>query len=192
MALVLHTGPALEPVTLLDAKAHLRVDESDDDTLISSLITAARIHVEAVLSGALITQVWQQVLDSWPRGSVHELPLSPVQSVNSINTYDSEDAPIVFDPSHYFADTVSQPSRLILRGAQAWPKPGRVANGIEITFTAGYGVSPGDIPEPIRQALMLLVAHWYENREPIALGVQATQVPATVNSLILPYRRLYW
>ena len=69
-----------------------------------------------------------------------------------------------------------------------WPAPGRRIGGIEIEFTAGYGDNPSDVPEPILQALKLLVAHWYEVRNPVHIGQMATRVPDTVSSLLAPYK----
>ncbi len=79
-----------------------------------------------------------------------------------------------------------------LRGSYApawiWPQPGKVANGIEIDFTAGYGATPSHVPAPIRQALLLLVAHWYERRDPIEVGSPETVIPQPVSQLLDLYR----
>ena len=69
-----------------------------------------------------------------------------------------------------------------------WPKPGARLGGIEIDFTVGYGNAATDVPEPIRQALRLLVAHWYEVRNPVHIGQMATRVPDTISELLMPYR----
>ena len=74
------------------------------------------------------------------------------------------------------------------RGSLAWPTPGRAANGIEIAFVAGYGAAAADVPAPIRQAILLLVAHWHEHREPVAIGDADAPVPPTVSDLLQPYR----
>jgi uncharacterized phiE125 gp8 family phage protein len=70
----------------------------------------------------------------------------------------------------------------------SFPLPGKAAGGIEIAFTAGYGAAASDVPAPIRQALLLLVAHWYEHRDPIEIGTDATIIPAAVSELLQPYR----
>lgn len=68
MPLILTDGPAVEPVTLAEAKAHLRVDGTAEDTLIGSLIVTSRLHVEAAMGLALVTQSWSVFLDAWPPG----------------------------------------------------------------------------------------------------------------------------
>jgi uncharacterized phiE125 gp8 family phage protein len=69
-----------------------------------------------------------------------------------------------------------------------WPRPGLSALGIEIAFTAGYGNVASAVPAPLRQALLLLVAHWYEHREPVHIGGAVVAVPDTIASLLAPYR----
>jgi uncharacterized phiE125 gp8 family phage protein len=187
MALVLTAGPAAEPVALTEAKAHLRVDASDEDTLISSLILTSRLHVEAALGLALVTQSWRLLLDRWPPHKDIELPLRPLQSIEAVRVYPADGAATVIDPGDYLADTASVPPRLVRTGV-IWRQPGRAANGIEIDFTAGYGDAAADVPAPIRQALLLLVAHWYEQREPIEVGSPAARVPEAVSGLLDPYR----
>jgi uncharacterized phiE125 gp8 family phage protein len=75
-------------------------------------------------------------------------------------------------------------------GAPAWPKPGRPANGIEIAFTAGYGPVAADVPAPIRQAILLLIAHWYEHRSPLEDGIHTEPLPNMVSELLAPYRSM--
>jgi uncharacterized phiE125 gp8 family phage protein len=187
MALVLTSDPTSEPVTVAEAKAHLRVDAANEDTLIASLILTSRLHVETALGLALLTQSWQLLLDRWPPEKDLQLPLRPLQSIDAVRVFPAEGAATVIDPSDYLADTASVPPRLIRTGV-IWPQPGKAANGVEIDFTAGYGASAADVPAPIRQALLLLIAHWYERREPIEVGSPETIVPAVVSDLLEPYR----
>ncbi len=190
MALVLTSAPTLEPVSLDEAKAHLRLDSMDDDALITSLIATARLYVERMLSRALITQSWSLFLDAWPEGYWLTLPLAPVQAVSAVTTYAADDAPSVFDTGDYWLDAVSDPPRLVLRGTQPWPAPGRRANGIEVAFTAGHGDAATDVPAPLRQAILLLVAHWYEHREPVVESA-GLELPGTAAALLMPYRSLH-
>lgn len=189
MALILTTGPAAEPVSLAEAKAHLRVDQDDEDALIGQLIVAARMFVERTLGLALITQGWSYFLDHWPRSSCVALPIAPVQSVSAVKLHDSAGGSVTLDADDYAVDVLSQPARLVLKGATPSIFT-RELNAFEIAFTAGYGDEAEDVPAPVRQALMLLVAHWFERREPVVLGLGATEVPATVDGLLLPYRRV--
>lgn len=190
MPFVLTSGPLSEPVAVAEAKSHLRVDHTDEDTLIASLVTAARLHIEVMLSRRFITQDWSLVLDFWPNSKMVSIGLGPVQAVNQISTFAEDGAETVFDSENYFVDTVSDPARIVRKSGAAWPAPGRQVNGIEIAFAAGYGDNASDVPEPLRQALLLLVAHWYERREPVVLGETVIPVPETVQSLLLPYRQV--
>lgn len=187
MSLVLTSGPGLEPVTVAEAKAHLRVDGTNEDTLIGSLILTSRLHIETGLGLALITQSWRLLFDAWPDGKILELPMRPLQSVEEVRVFDGAGTPETIAPSAYLVDIAGTPSRLVRTGA-TWPQPGQAANGIEIDFTAGYGPGASDVPAPIRQALMLLVAHWYEHRDPIEIGSPTTVIPAVVSDLLEPYR----
>ncbi len=188
MALVLTSGPLVEPVALLEAKAHLRVDHNDEDTLISSLIITSRLHIEASLGLGLITQSWSLFLDDWPPGTTVRLPMRPVQSVSAVRLYNENETTQTVAASGYYVDGKGTPARLVRLGGVGWPGPERKANGIEIAFTAGYGAAASDVPQPIRQALLLLIAHWYERREPFEQGGSAVAIPKMVSELLMPYR----
>ena len=189
MALVLTAAPAAEPIGLAEAKAHLRVDADDEDALIASLIAAARIFVERTLGVALITQGWSYFLDFWPRSTCVTLPVLPVQAVSAVTLHDAQGGASVLDAENYAVDVLSTPARLVLKSA-APAIVTRELNAFEIAFAAGYGDEASDVPAPIRQALTLLVAHWFERREPVVLGASAQEVPTTVAGLLLPYRRV--
>ena len=179
----IQTSPPLtEPLSLPEAKAHLRVTHADDDAYISTLIKTARQSIEARTGLALISQGWSVFLDDWPDHGVIELPLAPVLDVADIKVYGEDDTPSLIDPSHYYEDKVSRPARIILRGSRNWVKPGRAANGIEILLTIGF-VS---VPEPLREAVLQLVGHWYETRGDEA----AEEKPLHVAQLIQPYREM--
>lgn len=189
MTTVLLSGPAVEPIALAEAKAHLRVDTSSEDSLIQSLIMASRLHIEAALDLALITQTWRHQRDVWPPSRVLILPLRPIQSVTAVTLHDDDETSRSLDTGAFVLDGFANPARLVWRGHGAVPAAGMVANGIEIDFVAGHGDGAADVPQPIRQALLLLVAHWYENREPVEIGATATSIPAGVSELLMPYRR---
>lgn len=188
MALVLTSAPAVEPVSLAEAKAHLRVDGTAEDPLIQSLVITSRLHIEAALGLALVTQSWLWTLDRWPRTRTVVLPLRPVVSIDQVRVWDAEDAAQAIDPATYLLDGHGKPARLAWRDGVVPAAPLRPINGIEIAFTAGFGAAASDVPAPVRQALLMLVAHWYEHREPIEIGSSATAIPQTVSDLLLPYR----
>ena len=181
MALVMTAAPAAEPISLAEAKAQLRVDASDEDTLTSSLIVAARLAVERNLGLALITQGWPYFLDAWPGRGCISLPLSPVQAVSAVTVHDQDGG--------YAVDVLSVPARIVL--TEATPSAvTRDFNPYEVAFTAGHGDAGSDVPQPIRQALLVLVAHWFERREPVELGPGPKEVPAVAAGLLQAYRRV--
>jgi uncharacterized phiE125 gp8 family phage protein len=187
MTAALITPPALEPVSLADAKAHLRLDGDDDDTLVNVAITAARVHVEALTRRMLIEQSWRIYLDAWPRKRILPLEVAPLISVDAITVYDADGEPATIDPDDYEVDTVSVPGRLLLGSPVT---VGRAVNGIEIDVTAGYGASSVDVPGPLRQAIMMLVAHWYEHRGVVGHDLAGSVPPHGYHALITPYRIL--
>jgi uncharacterized phiE125 gp8 family phage protein len=189
MPSILLTGPAAEPITLTQAKQFIRVEHDDDDDVVSALIAGSRIHVEAQTRRALITQSWRLTRDVWPEtGCLPVLPV-PLQTLDAVRVYKSDGSTLAVDVAAFAADKASAPARLsFMRGAL--PAPERPVSGIEIDVTCGYGDAPDDVPEPLRQAIRLLVAHWYENRGLVAIGHEIAVLPQTVAALIAPYRVL--
>ena len=138
MALVITATPGAEPIALAEAKAHLRIDADDEDALVEALIAAARMHVERALGLALVTQTWSYLLDFWPRGGCITLPVLPVQAVASVKLHDAAGSSATNDTDAYDVDALSQPARLVLKGALPASLP-RALNAYEVSFTAGYG-----------------------------------------------------
>ena len=194
MALKLITAPATEPVSTSEAKSHLRVDTTADDTLIGTLITAARQHVENHLRRALITQTWELVMDAFPAGDVIRLPRPPLVSVTSIKYTDVAGSESTFSSAAYVVDTDSTKGRVVLKSGESWPSDTlAAANGVRVRYVAGYG-SAAAVPNPIRQAILLLIGTLYENRESVlvAQGVTVAQLPFGVEALLMPYRIFGW
>lgn len=184
MPSILLTAPAVEPLSLAEAKAFLRVEHNDDDDVIGALIASARIHVEAQTRQALITQSWRLVLDAWPSdGRLKVLP-APLQALNAARVYDGGGEAAALDLQNFIVDTAG--SQLAF-APWALAQPGRSAAGIELDVIVGYGDAASDVPEPLRQAVRLLVAHWYENR---GIAGSPGTLPVTVAALIAPYRVL--
>jgi uncharacterized phiE125 gp8 family phage protein len=183
MSKILTSPPAVEPVTLAEAKAHSRVTDAAEDGLISTLIAAARQRCEAATSLAFISQGWSVFRDGFPDGAELELPLWPIISVGTVKLFGEDDVPATVDPAHYFVDKVARPARLVLRSSRIWPRPGRVANGVEIQATAGFGTAASDVPQPLREAILKLVACWFERR-----GDEREEMPHGLDALLLPYR----
>jgi uncharacterized phiE125 gp8 family phage protein len=198
MSLQLISPPAIEPVTLDEAKAHLKVDTTDDDALITALITAARARAEWHTGRAFITQSWTLSLDAWPGIAADcglppalsatppaaiEIPLPPLQAVTSITTYARNDAATVLDSSLYQVDTASKPARIALKFGVTPPMDLRAMNAIVIAFTAGYGDAEANVPAPIHAAILEMIADAYTNR-----GDSSGELPLDALALLAPYR----
>lgn len=175
------TPPASEVVTLQQAKAWLRVDGDEEDALISGLIAAAVAHLDGwsgVLGRALEEQTWERKLDGFPSGDLL-LPLGPVVEVVSVAYVNGEGAAQVMPAESYTVELHS--TCAWVRPVDGWPEGRSVA----VTWVAGEGC-----PEPIRQAIRMLVAHWHRNREAVgpvgAAGV--AEIPMGVAVLIEPLR----
>lgn len=173
MRLVRTSAPAVEPVSLDEAKAHLRIDGTDEDALIASLISAAAARLDGrdgVLGRCLITQSWRLTLDGF--APEIELPLPPVQSVDSI-VYDAPDGSEQTLASESYralglGDAAS--ARLRPTPGLGWPPVATASATVRITLTAGYGPQPADVPEPIRTAIKMHVGHLFEHRESVLIG----------------------
>ena len=188
MGLTLVTAPAVEPITLSTAKLHLRVDTADEDGLISSLLTAARQHVESYTHRALVTQTWDWKLDAFPSdGEPFVLPLPPVISVTSITYLDTAGASQTWGASNYITDLpagdYASRARIAAGYGVAYPATYAVINAVTVRFVAGYGAA-STVPEAIKAAIKILVADWYATRE-TAPGVT---VPTSVDALLWPYK----
>ena len=197
MGLKLVTLPEVEPVTLEEAKAHLRLDSDADDAYVSALVTAARERVELFLRRALITQVFEYTLDGFPASpariyatSVIDLPRPPLQSVESIKYIDTAGNVQTIAPEDYVADASSNEiGRVALAWNRFWPITRCSINSVIIQFTAGYGDAGEDVPQAIRQGILIEVSNLYENREDVVVG-QAISMLSLSERLLWPYRAL--
>lgn len=185
------TEPAAEPITLDEAKAHLRVvDFTDDDTYITTLISVARRAIEDMTGRTLIDTVFTQSARNWCpwisllRGNAHTL--------NSI-VYDPEGggSEVTVDSDlyglHKYGDGLGQVSFYDdFTKPELLDRP--LIDRIRIQFTAGYGAAATDIPQPLRQAVLYLVQHFYDNRSPVGINVNLNKMPFTVEALCAPYK----
>lgn len=188
MSLTLIEAPSVEPIGLAEAKAHLRVDGPDEDDLIAALITAARLHIEAAAEIALITQTWRLACDGWPPSGRLVLPIGPVSAIAEVRLYDAAGGSDVLAADRYRLSGGLRPA--VVSDGAGWAAPTRALDGIAITFQAGYGADGATVPAPLRHAVKLLVAHFFEAREPVSLDAGATDVPLTIAALIVPYRAM--
>ncbi|PVE25544.1 hypothetical protein DC522_04250 [Microvirga sp. KLBC 81] len=176
-------GPAVEPVTLLEMKAYLRVDDEAEDDLVSGLIKAARLMVESASRRILIEQRWRVVMDRWPQGGKVLLPIAPLLAVDSIRVTDAAGSSTDIPAASIETDAASDPPCIAVADV---PEPGKVRNGIEIELRAGYGASPDAVPATLKLAIKVLVAHWFENRGDAA-GEQI--LPLQAMALMAPFQR---
>lgn len=197
MPLSVVVQPAAEPVSTATAKAHLRVDISTDDTLIETLITAARDLVERHTRRSLIYTGYRYTIDQFPGGPIL-LPRSPAVSANSSTVFNYATPRIQYVDTagvtqtmtvstEYELDLASNPPRIVQPPDIVWPlaKEYKV-NAVTIDFVSGYGSSASDVPALLRQAVLMLVAHWYENREAVGSGV-GSEIPLAVDSILRIY-----
>ena len=178
-------APANMPVSLAEAKAHLRVDHDDQDDLITAQIKAATVWLDGyagILGRALITQTWRQdfagFADRLP------LPVSPVISVVGVSYFDAGNVQQTLDAGVYDLLADARGAYITLRPGQSWPATFRRADAVSVTFTAGYGAA-ADVPEPIRQAILLIVQRLFDGADTeIDIAIERT-----VHALIAPYRK---
>lgn len=179
--------PALEPLSLAEAKDWLRLESAEDDDLLRALIVSARLALEAFTRRFFVTQGWRATLDAWPRGprdATLALPFAPFRGVSAIRIYDAARASQTMAPDAYRAAPAADGGRIAFT---AQPRqPGVATDGIEIDFTVGYGDRARDTPEPLRRATAMLVAHWHENRGDAPNG---DALPPQALALARPYRR---
>lgn len=208
------TGPVAEPVTLATAKAHLRVDFAEDDALITNLISAARDVVEGMLNRVVFDQTFLLTLDqfpcapsitTYPAGAHGALtmasaffswysiktPRSRLKSVTSITYSDTDGSTKTLDPTLYNVDNNGEPGRIVPVNGQSWPYPDSYVPGsVKVTFVAGSFGDGTDItkcPPAIAQAILLLIGHWYANRE-AASEKPLTNLPLAVDALLAPHK----
>jgi uncharacterized phiE125 gp8 family phage protein len=169
MSTKLITEPAVEPVSLEDMQEHLRVETdgtNPDDDVITTLISVAREFVERFSNRALITQTWELALDAFPDCDYIALPYPPLQSVTSVKYYDTDETESTFSSDDYQVDTYSEPGRIVLAYGEVWPSETlRTANGVIVRYIAGFGDAASDVQSRYKQAIKLVAAHLYENRE---------------------------
>lgn len=191
-ALELIDAPATTPITLAEVKAQLRVEHTDDDTLLTRLIAVAVAYtdVTGALGHAMISQKWGQWVDSTPPQSV-KLILGPVIQVNAVKYYDTDGDLQTDTLSNYQVTGTSFASYVEPAEGFDWPVTQERADAIRIEYTIGYGEATTDIPDTLRHALMLIVGHWYDNRENTAMD-DLSNIPYGFDMLVDMHRRCWY
>ena len=183
------TGPAVEPLTVAEAKLHLRVDISDDDAYIGTLITAAREWVENYLDRTLITTQLILRAAEFPTEEL-ELPRPPMVASGTatavVITYTLADTTTAtLSTALYRVDRTSTPGNVapIINGT--WPSDViEDANAVAVTYWAGYGPTSASVPATIRHACLMLIGHWYERRSAVLTGTISKPIEFAVESLL--------
>jgi uncharacterized phiE125 gp8 family phage protein len=170
------TAPTTEPISLPEAKSHLRVDFIDDDAYISGLISAARVYAEGFQGRSLAPTTLELIQDTF--SSSIKLRRGPVNSVTSI-TYTRADGTVVTLPTTDYI--VKADGDIITAYHKFWPVDELVpGDAVKVTYQAGYTSAP----QSTKQALLLLIGHWYENREAVVVGKEPKELPLAVNALL--------
>lgn len=170
--------PAAEPLTLAEAKLHLRVDAdiTEDDGLIAALIIAARQQAEHRTGRALISQQWRLGLECFPDDSL-ELPKPKLLSVESITYLDGDGSRQTISAADYEVIADELLGRVVPAYGKAWPTSIRSRPGcVQVSYTCGYGAA-ADVPQSIKAWMLLAIATWYENRESLTAGQPVTELP---------------
>src|SRR5579883_445112 len=200
------TPPAVEPLSLSDAKLNLKVDYTEDDSLISTLITAARVRCETISRRTFITTVYDHIIDGFPyaggylnrnirynptllnwlpsNAGVIELPRPPLQSVTYITYLDQTGTLQTLDPSVYRVLKGSESvGKVTTQINKIFPITSPQIGSVTIRLVCGYGDTSASVPKPCIQAMNQLIAHWYNHREGVS-DIKYEQVPETVYALL--------
>lgn len=181
------TGPTVEPVTLAEARTHLRITSSDLDAQIAAQIIAARVHVENVTRRALLNQTVDFSWDyDWPQdsfGASLVIPLQPLVSVTSVSYVPDGGGSATLSSTYYQVVTNDEFSRIVPAYDYTWPAVRCQPNAITVRAVVGYGATASSVPEPLRQAILLHVELLHD-RDPLAKSV----LEAARDTLLEPYR----
>ncbi|MBW6421259.1 head-tail connector protein [Rhizobium sp. XQZ8] len=179
------TPPSAEPLTLAEIKVHLRIDGTDEDALLTSLIATAREHLERETGLCLITQSWRLYLYRWPKDGIARIEKYPVRTIDAVTVYEADGAAVEVPLEDHLLDGEGRPARLWLKSP---PTPGQAMNGIEIDFSAGFGEAGADVPDTLKRAMSIHTGHMFAFRGVISPDQQPAGIPDGYERLIAPYR----
>lgn len=186
--LVVTTPPGAEPVSLTEAKAHLRLEHSSDDTQVTAMIVAARRQAEALTGLALIDTVFTWTFEGFPCGAI-VLPRAPLDSITSIAYLDTSGTSTTLTvTTDYRVDAAALMPCVEPAYGTTWPLTYGVSGDVTVVFKAGYGTAGSDVPGDIRAAILLIVGAFYEHREDFVTGTIATPMPRAANDILGFYR----
>lgn len=192
---VLVTPPAIKPVTLTEAKAWLDIGYTDKDTVITGLIGAATAHLDGwtgILGRCLCEQTWRQDFDDFR--SCLRLPLFPVISITSVKYTDTNGAEQTIASENYTLKNDDLGAYVEFTSSYSFPSLNTESAAVRVTYLAGYADIAGtpktsSVPDDIKNAIALLVRHWFDNPGAVVVGVTAQQLPQGVDALLAKHRR---
>ena len=183
---VVDTAAAAAILTTAEAKTHLKVDTTADDTYIDNLVSAATESAQIFTNRYFITTQITQYGDKWD--DISTLFKSKVINVVSVKYYDSDNSLQTLATDVWLSDIAHQPARIALKPNQSFPAIADRINAIEVTNKVGYGDTASDVPEGIRHAVLLSVGNFYQNREEVVVGRIATELPKSAQYLLEQYK----
>lgn len=186
MGLQLITAPTVQPVSLAEARVHLRATSTAEDSKIQALLLAALGHAESFTWRRFCTQTWDYSLDSFPRCEL-EIPNGKLQSITSISYVDEDGDTQALSASDYQVDSKSDPGRIAPAYGLSWPSTrSQQLNAVTIRFVCGYGLAAA-VPYEIKAAILLIVGHLIEHREEVS-DFQTFKLPVGADALLTPFR----
>lgn len=187
---VLVTPASAALMTLAEVKTHLRVDHTDDDTYIQTLINAAVSYLDGYtgrLGRAILEQTWRMDFDGF--STQLRLPVGDLMAVSSVTYYDANNAQQTLSANVYQVQTDGLGPYVALKTGQAWPSTYSRLDAVRVTWTAGYGSAAASVPVAIKHAAFLLIGTWYDNRASISTNSGVAEVPFTVEALLAPFSK---
>ena len=180
------TAATSNPITLTEAKTHLKVDTTADDTFITNLIKSATSSAQEYTNRFFIQTTIQQVGDKWE--DISNLFKSPVASVTNIKYVDPSGSLQTLSTDVYFVDDVNKPARIGLKPNQSFPEIIDRLNAVQVNYVVGLATGSDEVDEGIRQALLLTIGNWYQNRQAVVTGTLATELPMNAKFLLDQYK----
>lgn len=183
MTLVQVVGPTVFPVTLTQAKAHLRVSHDHESALIEALIKAAVARAEGETGQPFSAQTWELVLDAFPAGEI-VVPIGPVNADVEIFYTPADGPEVEIDGATFLVDSVARSARIF--PVSTWPTAADVPNAVRVRVAVG-----GTCPEDVRTAILMMVATWYAHREDVLTGAAVQELPLASRMILSLHRRMF-
>jgi uncharacterized phiE125 gp8 family phage protein len=185
------TPPVAEPVELAEVKAHLNILHATEDAKVARFARAARAHAEKDLSRALISQTWRVYLKTWPSDGVIPLDMPPLVSVTAVKYLDADGAEQTLASSAYHVIKHYFTPRIERKSGVTWPATAIHPQAVWVDYVCGYGASPANVPEDIRNGILMLAEHLYFNRGATS-EVNVVKTPIAVDALFGPHKTHGW